>query len=280
MSERAAGGSRFEFLDVARGVAALLVVFQHSLETVDWGKELTTHGIQFGQWGVSLFFLISGFIIPRSIESRGDLRGFWNSRVFRLYPLYWASILLILLLPVAGPHWPGWGRLLANLTMLTPLLKQEYLNGVFWSLSFELAFYGLFSVLYLTGQIKRSQWLAVVFIAITWLSALGARFLGLHARLGVSFHFTTFFVGYWSWLVFSGQQQLRRPWPSLLVLGLTIWGCNGLAFLGREDLSFGGVRSFLPMSLAWTLAYASFFLVLRWQSVSFPKWLTRLGAIS
>jgi peptidoglycan/LPS O-acetylase OafA/YrhL len=39
-----------------------------------------------GQYGVFVSFLVSGYIVPASLERRGSVRGFWVSRAFRLYP--------------------------------------------------------------------------------------------------------------------------------------------------------------------------------------------------
>jgi peptidoglycan/LPS O-acetylase OafA/YrhL len=35
-----------------------------------------------GQFGVFVFFLVSGYIVPASLERKGSVRGFWVSRVF------------------------------------------------------------------------------------------------------------------------------------------------------------------------------------------------------
>ena len=45
-----------------------------------------------GNYGVFVFFIISGFIVPASLERKGSVRTFWVSRLFRLYPLYLFAI--------------------------------------------------------------------------------------------------------------------------------------------------------------------------------------------
>ncbi|MBX6766364.1 MAG: acyltransferase, partial [Actinomadura rubrobrunea] len=40
-----------------------------------------------GHYGVLVFFLVSGYIVPASLERHGSVRAFWISRFFRLYPL-------------------------------------------------------------------------------------------------------------------------------------------------------------------------------------------------
>lgn len=55
-----------------------------------------------GYAGISLFFLISGYIIPASLERKGSLRGFWVGRVFRLYPLFVFVVGAVVVLQALG----------------------------------------------------------------------------------------------------------------------------------------------------------------------------------
>ena len=50
------------------------------------------HWIDPGNYGVFVFFLISGYIVPASLERKGSVRTFWVSRLFRLYPLYLLAV--------------------------------------------------------------------------------------------------------------------------------------------------------------------------------------------
>ncbi len=86
---------RFDFIDSARGIAALAVIAEHLYEARSpWFYTFSQTGFSLGAFGVTLFFLVSGFIIPVSIEKAG-LKRFWIARVFRLYPLYWLSLGLV-----------------------------------------------------------------------------------------------------------------------------------------------------------------------------------------
>jgi peptidoglycan/LPS O-acetylase OafA/YrhL len=49
-----------------------------------------------------VFFLVSGYIVPASLERRGSVRGFWVSRVFRLYPLYLFALSAMIVLWASG----------------------------------------------------------------------------------------------------------------------------------------------------------------------------------
>src|SRR5262249_50882169 len=84
---------RLAFLDALRGVAALAVVLEHGLgRCVPAYQAWSARYFTLGQAGVCLFLLISGFIIPLSLEKGGSNFRFWMRRFWRLFPLYWLSI--------------------------------------------------------------------------------------------------------------------------------------------------------------------------------------------
>src|SRR5580658_3784374 len=81
--------SRLAWLDALRGIAALCVVFDHLTYSVFQPVRAAVYEwFDPGQYGVFVFFLVSGYIIPASLERRGSVRSFWVGRVYRLYPLY------------------------------------------------------------------------------------------------------------------------------------------------------------------------------------------------
>src|SRR5436189_243529 len=66
---RSGGHVRLDFLDVARGVAALLVMVEHGLHSSLPGYfEQSKSSIIIGQAAILVFFMISGFVIPLSLE--------------------------------------------------------------------------------------------------------------------------------------------------------------------------------------------------------------------
>jgi peptidoglycan/LPS O-acetylase OafA/YrhL len=152
-----AGARRLAWLDALRGFAALCVVFDHAGYRVLQGVRADVYQwFDPGQYGVFVFFLVSGYIVPASLERKGSLRGFWISRAFRLYPLY----LLVVGLSVLGAA-NGVGTVYgaerhpltsaaAWLLMMPDILAQGIsVPNVTWTLSFEMVFYlvvaGLFS---------------------------------------------------------------------------------------------------------------------------------------
>ncbi|WP_043618973.1 acyltransferase family protein [Nonomuraea candida] len=165
-----AAPARLAWLDALRGPAALAVTMHHAGWTFVPGVWAAVDRlIDLGTWGVFVFFLVSGYIIPASLERRGDLRAFWTGRAFRLLPLLLAASGLALLLALAGvlPFPPGIGGrpwpvvALGNVTMLQELLNLPAVINVTWTLSYEMAFYLLSVALFAVRQAHRSAGISV-----------------------------------------------------------------------------------------------------------------------
>src|SRR5580658_11088403 len=91
--------SRLAWLDLLRGIAALFVVFDHlSYYVLQHVRAEVYNWFDAGNYGVFVFFIISGYIVPASLERKGSVRTFWVSRLFRLYPLYLFAIGFAMLL--------------------------------------------------------------------------------------------------------------------------------------------------------------------------------------
>ncbi|GIH72821.1 acyltransferase family protein [Sphaerimonospora thailandensis] len=140
---------RLRVLDLLRFCAALGVVLFHFGETRAWGTSNAFPALSavtmFGVYGVRLFFVISGFVILMSAWGRSSGE-FAVSRIARLYPAYWASVLILGALAVGGlitDHRPTFSQLLANMTMLQHGLRIRDLEIVYWTLWQELVFYAL-----------------------------------------------------------------------------------------------------------------------------------------
>lgn len=273
-----------EFLDALRGVAVALVVLQHVAQHASVGfRHFSTAHLQLGQLGVMVFFLCSGFIIPASLERNGSLATFWVSRFFRLYPLYWLSLLAALVLAVAGRHVvPGLRPLdwVVNATMLQAFLGSPDAIGVYWTLAFEMAFYLSVSVLFLLAWHRRSVLLALLAAAVCLTAALGFRLLlDRGAPLGL-FCLVTMFTGTVVHRVRAGT--VRRGVAagcvafSLLAGMVLLW----TTLHGHEDPSKLGARSVVPMASAWVGAYLVFGAGLAAWGRKAPGPLQWLGKIS
>jgi peptidoglycan/LPS O-acetylase OafA/YrhL len=165
-----AKGSRLAWLDVLRGIAALCVVFNHFGYFVPHQVQKAVYQwINPGDYGVFVFFIISGYIVPASLERKGSVRTFWVSRVFRLYPLYLLAVgIAVALWMVHFGSLRGEGSdpatsILSQMLMMSNVLAGENLPNVVWSLSYEMIFYLLLTALFMSRIHRRSSRYALGF---------------------------------------------------------------------------------------------------------------------
>ncbi|WP_283136809.1 acyltransferase family protein [Rhizohabitans arisaemae] len=159
--------ARLTELDLLRFVAAFAVLAFHYFVAFGslWGTRPSSlfpevaAAASLGIFGVELFFVISGFVILMSVWGRG-VGEFAVSRVVRLFPAYWLTVLAIagvyeLTAVTAFDPELSLRQYLVNLTMLQRGVGVLDASGVFWTLWVELRFYVLIAVLVLIGVTLR-----------------------------------------------------------------------------------------------------------------------------
>lgn len=136
--------------------------------------------------GVSLFFVLSGFILAHNYRGldRANIPRFLVARISKIFPLHWLSLALFLLL-LPSPDFPPADtsdviKLITNILLLQawyPNVSTTFaFNGVSWTLSNELFFYLFFPLIYVTfaGRILAvfAVWAAFFIVStciVTWL---------------------------------------------------------------------------------------------------------------
>jgi peptidoglycan/LPS O-acetylase OafA/YrhL len=166
-------GNRLAWLDVLRGLAALAVVFNHFGYFLPSGvKDPVYQWINPGDYGVFVFFLISGYIVPASLERKGSVRTFWVSRLFRLYPLYLLAVAIavtLYMMHVGGLRGEGTDpetSILSQTLMMSNVLAGQNVPNVVWSLSYEMIFYLLLTALFMARVHRRSSRYALGFAVV------------------------------------------------------------------------------------------------------------------
>jgi peptidoglycan/LPS O-acetylase OafA/YrhL len=284
-------GPRLAALDGLRLVAALAVLAYHY--TVAWridGVRLpeyflphTVHVTVYGFLGVELFFLISGFVICMSSWGR-TLGEFFASRVGRLFPAYWAAVVITggvaLAYPISGGvadgDRPGLIDLLVNLTMLQQPLGHASVDAVYWTLFVELKFYLIMALVLVRGLTYRRA----VLLCAGWMTvAVLAPSLGSPAlsALTVSDYAPYFIGGIALYLI-------HRFGPTPLLYGIT--GFAWLVCLARVDDRLGDVRAGFtvpswPGMLIITACYLALLLVALGHTDRIQwRWLGPAGALT
>ncbi len=165
-------------IQLLRGVAAVMVVLSHTNTMMShpeffsrspFGFELT------GEFGVAIFFVISGFIIAyvsmdAQLAPRLATREFAWRRAIRILPFMWLCVIGYNVLSFVGTHQVEWVPMLRAL-VLWPV--GELKPNVLWSLRHEWLFYLLFALAVL-GQRRRS-WILILWFAGPVLAAIVLR---------------------------------------------------------------------------------------------------------
>ncbi|MBO9616378.1 MAG: acyltransferase [Dyadobacter sp.] len=278
---------RLEFLDFLRFVAAFAVLLQHGGEKLSpFFREISYNYFQFGVFGVTVFFLCSGFIIPVSLEKHGSLKKFWIGRIFRLFPLYYVSLIATLALISLGlmaDPFPSLKVILWNTTMLMRLVGQPCILGLYWTLSLEMVFYLIVSGLFILRMLSKTVVIAVGALLFCFaFGVIAVKVLHFAEKgWGTAFYLATMFTGS---VIFKHYDKKISTRTLLTILGLAmcILVANTYANLyGRpnnpEDL---GIFSFVPVTSALVSAYLLFMLGYFFRNKSFNPVFLRLGVVS
>lgn len=239
-----------------RFVAALHVVLFHFARPLAATAPWPWHGLTYsGYVGVSLFFVLSGFVLaysylsPDSVEVRSK-REFWIARFARVYPVYLLGLILSVpmfiqrRLPLNTAY--SWAEL-GTLSGLTLTLTQSWLpwtarvwNKVAWSLSVEAFFYALFpfvAVLLVRAPTRRlllisgALWGASLLLPFGY-TMLNPAFNGSQGALGHMIMFNPlmrlpeFLIGMVAGLSFVRQRQNEvrsARWGYVATLAVLTW---------------------------------------------------------
>ncbi|WP_067584001.1 acyltransferase family protein [Endozoicomonas ascidiicola] len=129
-------------LDIVRFFAALSVVLYHLVSRPESDAfPLLSEVTQYGYLGVSLFFMISGFVIVFSAMNRSAM-AFALSRLMRLYPTLWVGVAFTVFVTwMFADSSYSFSHVMSNLTLLQNTLGFDDIDGIYWTLKAELKFY-------------------------------------------------------------------------------------------------------------------------------------------
>jgi len=145
--------NRLQELDALRGLAAFCVLLFHF--TINQNANKLGWQFDYGVTGVDIFFMISGFVIFLTIHKIKRWQEFVVFRFARLYPTYWACMLLTtLFIFIYNPGSFDPIQFLANLTMVPVFFSKEVLDGSYWTLVVELLFYFWILLIYVSKTIR------------------------------------------------------------------------------------------------------------------------------
>ncbi|NND32751.1 MAG: acyltransferase [Saprospiraceae bacterium] len=164
---------RNKSIDALRGIAAIMVMVLHVGTSFLQLPGIKKHGdglidflstFDLGRIGITIFFIISGFVICKSIRGLKlpATKRFLMKRFFRLYPLFWFSMLAgLIFIWYINDRDISPSLILANATMLPALFGEDFIIGLYWTLETELFFYLLVVIFFLAGGLRNPTVLVI-----------------------------------------------------------------------------------------------------------------------
>ncbi|WP_178106693.1 acyltransferase family protein [Pseudomonas mangiferae] len=176
---------KYLWLQVARGVAALGVLFFHvstCWQEIAWMAPVVA-AAHWGFFGVDIFFVLSGFVIAASItrkQGQADALQFLALRFARIYLGYWPALLLFVAVAwyvngVSLPLEKAW----QSVFLLSGKIENHWL-AIAWSLFFELYFYALAALL--IARVSPEKRALAISVAMAVIAAWNAGWLVLNAE--------------------------------------------------------------------------------------------------
>ncbi|MGX5819028.1 acyltransferase family protein [Chitinophaga lutea] len=239
---------RYSWIDYAKGIAIILVVYRHAA----YGLMLSKVHVE--QWVVDvnnalysfrmpLFFVLSGLFFMSSIQRRG-VRWFSAGRFNNLlYPYIVWSVIQITLQILSG-HYANSQR-----TM------EDYLNIIIQPRKLDQLWYlfALFNVsmLYMVTSIAlkfRGQWQLVISVGLLAIAPFVRPYSGLY---DIAIHYVFFFIGDQCARFFlSPDTQQRLGSPYLLILGFPVFFFVQMYYLRNMEM---GLFLYVPVACVGVL---------------------------
>lgn len=236
----------------------------------------------FGWVGVEVFFVISGLVIANSASGVTPFK-FVRGRMLRLLPAAWicATISLLAWVVVAKAPMGPLVRPFINSLVLWPL--GPWVDGVYWSLAVECAFYALvFATLLSRGfrsipLIAGALTLCSGLFLVLHIQHVGAanpawRFIESHAEALLLRHGAFFALGIWIWLATRRRLSPLEIGGFVLatVVGLTEVGLRASEMLHGEAAAATGQPMVVPVVI-WLLALAAITVFALWPGRFTPR---------
>jgi len=248
--------NRIKIIDSFRAVAVMSVVCYHFYYRFSPPASAVNHlpyqyepnaFTMYGYYGVNLFFIISGFVISLTLENSTSFGFFIKRRLIRLLP----CLLLCSFVTFMLEEWAYYDftfldtgtylEFLPTLSFLPPsfwnfLLGRHditYVDGAYWTLSVEMAFYCVAGLIYfLRPRLFLSNWVRIVtalsliriisspkirFIFPDFLGQGLERIYQIYIDIQLSY-WVYFALGVFFYHLFSKKEPVRREVPILMSL--------------------------------------------------------------
>lgn len=193
-------------IQALRAFAAISVVVVHSLLGIHgYGLQSFTRFLDLGDFGVDIFFIISGFIMVFIQNNfKRTSADFFIQRLKRIVPTYWFYNFLILLLFFLFPsifntiHLNFYHFFLSLFFLSQHIFLHPPIIRAGWTLEYEMVFYILFAICINIKNIRFSYFF--IFIIVTYLSFIKK----------IDFIFIEFLFGMLVGIIYINTSKLQK----------------------------------------------------------------------
>lgn len=259
-------------LDGLRAISIAMVLFSHLIIYSPHHPVARRLATTMGATGVSVFFVVSGYLITTLLlkeearTGRVDLRQFYIRRALRIFPAAYTFQLALLALTLLGVIAVPWHDAVASVVYVRNIVGRAHETAHLWSLSLEEQFYFFWPALFLWTPRHRRLRVAVAIVAavVVWRSLLveaGAVHAG-HLYQRTDLRMDTILLGCAMALVLARREwrdalaRLAPRWLPLLgaplLVGVAYWA-EGLPLGGRLEAT--GVALVIAMLVHWVLVH-------------------------
>ena len=223
-------------LDILRFFAAFAVMLFHfSLVFYNKYKFYPVHDHTFnnislyGDFGVQLFFVISGFVILMSAKHQSP-KEFVKLRLIRLYPVYIPLCIFAYILELTVSHNERnitSGDLFLNMSMVGLFFTNKMVSNVYWTLKIEILFYVFIYLILKTKNIARiriflTSWLVLSIITYAGIHYSHFRIFNVARFLLITDHSYYFIGGCYFYLIKYERKPLDLIMPLLCMISACI----------------------------------------------------------
>lgn len=278
---------RLEALDALRGVAIISVMLYHYLtryyQIYPQENQIPVDFYN-GKYGVQLFFMISGFVIFMSLARIKKPIDFIVHRFIRLYPTFWFSVLFTFLI-VFIFGLPGrevsFIDMIINLSMIPGQFRIASVDGVYWTLLYELKFYFWMLIILTLKKTKYIENIAIyfmLFIIISIIIGFNDTLIYKVLNLIFIFDYMSFFIsGIVFYKIFYNEQSLKSYIMLFLAFSIGLYQNNYENTYMILNYTFSiGMTPILSTSIAMLVSLVIAIIVTRYIENTSIKYLKNL----
>ena len=281
-------------IELVRGVAAWMVFTAHAAHLLTPDPAF----LKFLWTGVDLFFVISGFVFaPMLLSTRFPILPYAIRRVFRIYPLYFVSLLIYYVAtPGAADKLVYFVKHLFFLGTTSDVKEAFFFNPAYWSLPVEVEYYLLLPLLAIlvAGRLRIVLAIFGAFLVVRFLIVLGAtpfsapnpNWLSI-LRVHLPGILIEFLIGVFVYVAYQRtSREGHVAWSILAGLcGLILWLTLGLFFARYGDAGINAhiwLKSYFSVlcAVAYGLILFGLLRLIRCESLPCSRAAMFLGSIS